>query len=176
MIVVFLLFLIIPQISLSRWFNAKIDRLEGICLREFDGTPMQYYFNDQHKSKSVKVDWDIIENEGISELYKMKARYGWAIAKRNYETKNINTGFGEIIKSGMDAYLKDYPNVAIDQDTIENKIEQILDEEELGEINIGMDYIIDVLSGEDYDRITISTFYTSDEDSRMVDYIFYSFE
>jgi hypothetical protein len=176
LVVVLFLFLIMPQISLNNWFNSKMDKLEGICLREFDGTPMQYYFNSDHKSSSVKVKWDVMETEGISELYKMKAQYGWAVVKRDYETKYINTGYGEIIKKGMDSYLKDYPNIKIDEKTIEYEIEEILKEEELGYFNIGMDYSVRVLSGKDYARIFISTFRTSDEDHRMVDYIYYSFE
>lgn len=174
-VLVFILFLIIPQISLSHWFNSKMDSLEGLCLREFDGTPMIYYFNSDHKSKSVKVSWDVIKNEGVSEVYHMKAQYGLATVRRVYETKNINTAYGEAMKAGLDEYFKDYPNVIINREAIDNKIAEIFNQEGIEDLAIGMDYYLDIDSGKNYTFIKISTYRKADEDHRMVDFIFYSF-
>lgn len=165
----------IPQVLLNHWFHSRIDKLEAraICLKEFDNTPMEDYFYDDHNA--AEVTWDITKKEGISHLYKMKAQYGWAVAKRDYVTKYINTGYGQTIKEGMDHYLENYPNVKVDQKSIENKVEEILNEAGLGQFNIGMDYSIYLAGTKGDEYINISTYYTSNPDEKIVDYIVYSF-
>src|SRR5690554_2746908 len=106
----------------------------------------------------------------------MQAQYGWYTAKRDYEAKYINTGYGKIIKNAIEDYIKNTPISQMSENDIKNKIDQKIYEGLGGYTNIGMDYSFHVLSiGDRSADIIVSTYRTSDprEERQIVDYIAY---